>query len=119
MLTRSTSFGPTCRLASSPEVGLRATVGTLKLGYPLLLYKDEEPTWLSLSHEEEVLCVRPGHGLPQSQTAILGPQQRPSPPRGRVRSRHVSREGAILQGINSGPDPHGRAQDPQIYGPDP
>jgi hypothetical protein len=119
MLTRSTSFGPTCRLASSPEVGLRATVGTLKLGYPLLLYKDEEPTWLSLSHEEEVLHVGPGHGSPQSQVAIQGPQQRPSPPRGRVRSHHMSREGAILKGINSGPDPHGRAPDPWIYSLDP
>jgi hypothetical protein len=119
MLMQSTSFGPTCRLASSPKVGPGATVGTLKLGYPLLLYKDEEPTWLSLSHEEEVLLVGPGHGSPQSQAAILGPQQRPSPPRGRVRSRHVSREGVILQGINSGPDPHRRAPDPQIYSPDP
>jgi hypothetical protein len=35
MLRRSTSFGPTCRLTSSPEVGPRATVGTLKLGVPL------------------------------------------------------------------------------------
>jgi hypothetical protein len=36
-------FGPTCRLASSPEVGLGATVGTLELGYPLLLYKAQYP----------------------------------------------------------------------------
>jgi hypothetical protein len=35
MLRRSTSFDPTCRLASSPEVGLGATVDTLKLGVPL------------------------------------------------------------------------------------
>jgi hypothetical protein len=48
MLRQSTSFGPTCRLASSPEVGPGATVGTLKLGYPLLLYKDAVHTWLSL-----------------------------------------------------------------------
>jgi hypothetical protein len=59
------------------------------------------------------------HGSPQSQAAILGPQQRPTPPHGRVRSRHVSREGGILQGINSGPDPHGRAPDPRIYSLDP
>jgi hypothetical protein len=26
--------GPTCRFAASPEVGLGATVGTLKIGYP-------------------------------------------------------------------------------------
>jgi hypothetical protein len=119
MLTRSTSFGPTCRLASSPEVGPGATVGTLKLGYPLLLYKDEEPTRLSLSCVVEVLCVGPRHGSPQSQAAILGPQQRPTPPRGWVRSRHVSREGGILQGVNSGPHPHGRAPDPRIYSLDP
>jgi hypothetical protein len=34
--TQGTSFGPTCRLVSSPEVGPGATVGTLKQGYPLL-----------------------------------------------------------------------------------
>jgi hypothetical protein len=51
----------------------KVIVGTLKLGYPLLLYKDEEPMWLSLSHEEEVLRVGPGHSSPQSQAAILGP----------------------------------------------
>jgi hypothetical protein len=48
MLRQSTSFGPTCRLASSPEVGPGATVGTLKLGYPLLLYKNVVPTRLLL-----------------------------------------------------------------------
>jgi hypothetical protein len=48
MLRRSTSFGPTYRLASSPEVGPGATVGTLKLGYPLLLYEDAVPTRLPL-----------------------------------------------------------------------
>jgi hypothetical protein len=119
MLTRSTSFGPTYRLASSPEVGPGATVGTLKLGYPLLLYKDEEPTRLSLSCVVEVLCVGPSHGSPQSQAAILGPQQHPTPPHGWVRGRHVSREGDILQGINSGPDPHGRTPEPWMYSPDP
>jgi hypothetical protein len=34
------NFGPTCRLASSPEAGPGATVGTLDKGYPLLQYKD-------------------------------------------------------------------------------
>jgi hypothetical protein len=104
---RQSSFGPTCRLVSSPEVGLGATVGTLKQGYPLLLCKDAVPTRLSLSRVEEVLRMGPSHGSPQSQAAILGPQQRSTPPRGQVRSRHVSREGGILQGINNGPDPHG------------
>ena len=45
---RQSSFGPTCRLVSSPEVGLGATVGTLKQGYPLLQYEDAVPAWLSL-----------------------------------------------------------------------
>jgi hypothetical protein len=31
----------------------------------------------------------------------------------------MSREGDILQGINSGPDPHGLVPDPRIYSPDP
>jgi hypothetical protein len=34
VLTQGTSFVPTCRLASSPEVGPGATIGTLKQGYP-------------------------------------------------------------------------------------
>jgi hypothetical protein len=45
---RQPSFGPTCRLVSSPEVGQGATVGTLKQGYPLLQYEDMVPTRLSL-----------------------------------------------------------------------
>jgi hypothetical protein len=45
---RQSSFGPTCRLISSPEVGPRATVGTLKQVYPLLQYEDAIPTRLSL-----------------------------------------------------------------------
>jgi hypothetical protein len=49
MLRQSTSFGPTCSLASSPEVGPGATIGTLKLGYPLLLYEDAVPTRLPLA----------------------------------------------------------------------
>jgi hypothetical protein len=45
---RQSSFGPTCRLVSSPEVGPRVTVGTLKQGYPLLQYEDTVPAQLSL-----------------------------------------------------------------------
>jgi hypothetical protein len=45
---RQSSFGPTCRLVSSTEVGLEATVDTLKQGYPLLQYEDTIPTRLSL-----------------------------------------------------------------------
>jgi hypothetical protein len=35
--------GPTCRLASSPEAGPGATIGTLNQGYPLLQHKDIAP----------------------------------------------------------------------------
>jgi hypothetical protein len=45
---RQSSFGPTCRLVSSPEVGPGATVGTLKQGYPLLQYEGTVPARLSL-----------------------------------------------------------------------
>jgi hypothetical protein len=45
---RQSSFGPTSRLVSFPEVGPGATVSTLKLGYPLLQYEDAVPTRLSL-----------------------------------------------------------------------
>jgi hypothetical protein len=45
---RQSSFGPTYRLVSSPKVGPRATVGTLKQGYPLLQHEDAVPTRLSL-----------------------------------------------------------------------
>jgi hypothetical protein len=46
---RQSNFGPTCRLASSPEAGPGATVGTLNQGYPLLLYEDTVPIWRSLA----------------------------------------------------------------------
>jgi hypothetical protein len=45
---RQSSFGPTCWLVSSPEVGPGATVGTLKHGYPLLQYGGAVSTPLSL-----------------------------------------------------------------------
>jgi hypothetical protein len=101
MSKQNTSFGPTCRLASSPEVGPGATVGTLKLGYPLLLYKDAVPTQLSLSRVVKVLCVGLSHDSPHPRATTLDPQQRLTPPHGRVRSRHVSRESDIPQGLNS------------------
>jgi hypothetical protein len=100
-MKQSTSFGPTYRLVSSPEVGPGATVGTLKLGYPLLLYKEAVPTRLSLSRVVKVLCVGPSHDLPQPRATTLGPQQCLTPPHGRVWSRHVSRESDIPQGLNS------------------
>jgi hypothetical protein len=45
---RRSSFGPTCRLVSSLEVGPRATVGTLNQGYPLLQYDATVTMRLSL-----------------------------------------------------------------------
>jgi hypothetical protein len=73
MLRQSTSFGPTCRLASSPEVGLGATIGTLKLGYPLLLYK--RSTHMAIfSRVVKELYVGPGHDSPQPRATTLGQQ---------------------------------------------
>jgi hypothetical protein len=86
-------------------VGPGATVGTLELGYPLLLYKDAVPTRLSLSRVVKVLCVGPSHDSPQPWATTLGPQQRLTPPHGRVWSRHMAREGDILQGSSSEPEP--------------
>jgi hypothetical protein len=45
---RQSSFGPTCRLVSSPEAGPGATVGTMNQGYPLLQYKGTMSKRLSL-----------------------------------------------------------------------
>jgi hypothetical protein len=80
MLRRNTSFGPTCRLVSSPEVGPGATVGTLKQGYPLLLYKDSVLTRLSLSRVVKVLCVGPDHDSPQSGDILQGINSKFGPP---------------------------------------
>jgi hypothetical protein len=97
--------GPRYKLMSPEEVIGKFVsfelVGTLILGYPFLLYKDIVPTRLSLSRVVKVLYVGPSHDLPHPREATLGPQQRLTPPHGRVRSRHVSRESDILQGINS------------------
>jgi hypothetical protein len=46
---RQSSFGPTCRLVSSPEVGPGATIGTLNQGYPLLQYEGAESMQLPLA----------------------------------------------------------------------
>jgi hypothetical protein len=116
---RQSSFGPTCRLISSPEVGPGATVDTLKQGYPLLLCKDAVPTRLSLSCMEEVVHVGPSHDTLESQAAILGPQQRPTPPRGWLRGRRIAREDDILQDVNSGSRPHEKVPNPYTYRPDP
>jgi hypothetical protein len=46
---RRSSFGPTCRLVSSPKAGPGATVGTLEQGYPLLQYEGTVPVRQSLA----------------------------------------------------------------------
>jgi hypothetical protein len=45
---RRSSFGPTCRLVSSPQASPGATIGTLNQRYPLLQYEDTVPAQLSL-----------------------------------------------------------------------
>jgi hypothetical protein len=62
--------------------------------------------------------VGPDHGSPQPQATTLGQQQHPTPPRGRLRERHVARGYDILQGINSESGPHGKVPDPCICRPD-
>jgi hypothetical protein len=51
------------------------------------------------------LYVGPDHDSPQPRATTLGQQQRLTPPRGRLRDRHVARESDILQGVNSEPGP--------------
>jgi hypothetical protein len=52
---RQSNFGPTYRLASSPEAGPGATVGTLNQGYPLLWYEDAVPIRRSLATQRIAL----------------------------------------------------------------
>jgi hypothetical protein len=105
-------FGPTRRLVSSPEVGPEATVGTLKLGYPLLLYKGEEPMRLSLSRVAEVPYVRPSTARPRHGRLLKA--------HGNTRLRRVDGpkdatwpEEVIYSRILSvGPDLHEKVSDP-------
>jgi hypothetical protein len=116
---QDTSFGPTCRLASSPEVGPGATVGTPKHEYPLLLYEDVVPTRLYLSRVAMVLRVGPRRGSPQPRATTLGPQQR--------LTHHTSGFGATTcpgkvicaKTPTVSPDPHGSAPDLWVYSQDP
>jgi hypothetical protein len=112
-------FGPTRRLISSPKVGPGATVGTLKLGYPLLLYKGEEPTWLSLSRVAEVSCVGPSTARPEHGQLLKA--------HGNTRLRRVDSpkdatwpEEVIYSRILSvSPDPHEKASNPGTHNPNP
>jgi hypothetical protein len=111
-------FGPTCRLVPSPEVGSRATVGTPKLGHPLLLYKGEEPTWLSLSRVAEGLCGGPSVARPRHGRLLRAHDN--------TRLRHVDGpkdatwpEEVVYSRIPSvGPDLQEKAPDPCTHNPD-
>jgi hypothetical protein len=60
-------------------------------------------------------CVGPSYAPPQSRAATLGLQQHPTPPDGWVRSRHVYREGGMLQSINSESRPPQESAGPPGY----
>jgi hypothetical protein len=112
MLTHGVSFGPTCRLASSPKVGPGATVGTLKQGYPLLLYQGAVPVRLPLSRVAVELRPRPRSASAQPRAVAQDPQRRPASPHGRVRGRHVSKMVEYSRTSTVSPDPHGSASNP-------
>jgi hypothetical protein len=90
---RQTSFGPTCRLVCSPEVGPGATVGTLKQGYPLLQYED------AAISSRVVNSTRSPHV--DGSGAATWPVK------------------TIYSKVSTvGPDPQGKVPDPCMYGPD-
>jgi hypothetical protein len=82
--------GPTYRLASSPEAGPGATVGTLNQGYPLRQHEDTAPVRRLLTTRRTV----------PDPTRWAGQRA----PRGKER-RHTS----------VSPDPHRRTPDPYIH----
>jgi hypothetical protein len=108
---RQSSFGPTCRLISSPEAGPGATIGNLNQGYPLLQCEGAESMRLPLATWQTA---------PDPATWAA-----PGPPRGRGDN--------ILHGVNIGsepprentgpldtrPEPPGRVQDLREYRLDP
>jgi hypothetical protein len=71
---RQSSFGPTCRLVSSPEAGPGATVSTLEQGYPLLQYEGAVSMRLSLVAWRTVpapttwMALGPPHGQERQYT---------------------------------------------------
>jgi hypothetical protein len=87
---RQPDSGPTCRLASSPEGGPGANVGTLNQGYPLLQHKDAAPM-------RRLLATR---GTTPDPTAWAGQRA----PRGKER-----------QHIPVSPDHHRRTLNPYTY----
>jgi hypothetical protein len=91
---RQSNSGSTCKLASSPEAGLGATVSTLNQGYPLLQYK---------------VAAQPCN------TSRPRGEWRLTPPHGQIQGRHVARKGSTSQYSSLGPDLHGRTPNPYAY----
>jgi hypothetical protein len=56
------SYGPTSEFATSPEVGLGTTVGTSRLGYPLLLDQGG-PSGATLNHHANARMSYPSGRL--------------------------------------------------------
>jgi hypothetical protein len=95
-----TDSGPTCRLASSPEAGPGATVGTLNQGYPLLQHKGIAPMRRLLAARR----TAPNSTRWAGQRAPLGKERhhasvRPDPHRG-----------SPGPCIHIGPEPQGRSE---------
>jgi hypothetical protein len=98
----------------TPNFPTSASVGTLKLWYPCYCTKTQNPRDYPLV-AWQTCYVGPSCASPQSRAATLGPQQHPTTPDGRVRSCHVSREGGMLQSINSESGPPRESAGPPRY----
>jgi hypothetical protein len=101
-----TDSGPTCRLASSTEVGPGATVGTLNTGYPLLQHKGIAP----------MRCLLAARRTAPNSTGWAGQ----GAPRGEER-HHASvrpdpHRGSLGPCIHTGPEPQGRSEPRQGSG---
>jgi hypothetical protein len=84
---RQSDSGPTRRLASSPEVGPGATVGTLNQGYPLLQHEDTAPvrrllaTWRTAPDPTRWAGQRVPRGKERRHTSVsLDPPQKDTGP---------------------------------------
>jgi hypothetical protein len=89
--------GPTCKLASSPEAGPGATVGTLNQGYPLLQHEGIAPMRHPLAARRTApdpagwAGQRMPRGRERHHTPVrLDPHERAPDPYTRVRSLRVS-----------------------------
>jgi hypothetical protein len=65
---RQSDSGPTCRLASSPEAGPGATIGTINQGYPLLKHEDAAPMRRLITTRGRRLTPPPRMGRPKGVT---------------------------------------------------